>query len=197
MTGKVIPLRPVRGGTEEISDSAIVAACAAKDTAALGVLFDRFHRDVWRFLSRLLGTGCPEIDDLTQATFLEAWRSAGRFKERSTVKSWLLGIANNLARRYFRGQSRKRAALAGMAELVTPARPLFEATHDRIMIDRLARALAELPHDLKAAFVLCDLEGVRGVDAARALGVRPGTMWRRLHDARKKLRTELEREEER
>ena len=48
-----------------------------------------------------------------------------------------------------------------------------------------------LPHDLRAAFVLCDLEEMPGVEAARALDVRAGTLWRRLHEARRALRAAL------
>jgi len=36
--------------------------------------------------------------------------------------------------------------------------------------------------------LLCDLEGLKGTDAARALGIPEGTVWRRLHEARTRLR---------
>ena len=59
-------------------------------------------------------------------------------------------------------------------------------------LDRLASALETLPHDLRTAYVLCDLEEVPGIEAARILDVRPGTLWRRLHDARRALRASIE-----
>ena len=58
-------------------------------------------------------------------------------------------------------------------------------------MQRLLVALDDLPHDLREAFVMCDLEEVAGVDVARALGVREGTLWRRLHEARRALRCAL------
>jgi RNA polymerase sigma-70 factor (ECF subfamily) len=52
-------------------------------------------------------------------------------------------------------------------------------------------AIAALPHDLRAALVLVDLEGERGSDAASALGIPEGTLWRRVYHARKALRAAL------
>jgi DNA-directed RNA polymerase specialized sigma24 family protein len=44
---------------------------------------------------------------------------------------------------------------------------------------------------LRVVFVMCDVEQVAGVDAAVALGIPPGTVWRRLHDARTRMRAAL------
>ena len=60
------------------------------------------------------------------------------------------------------------------------------------LIARLEDQLGRLPEDLRVAFVMCDVEGVAGVEAARVLGLREGTLWRRLHFARKALRAALE-----
>jgi RNA polymerase sigma-70 factor (ECF subfamily) len=61
------------------------------------------------------------------------------------------------------------------------------------MVDLAAAALAKLPFDLRAAFVLCDLEEMSGADAAAALDVRPGTLGRRLFEARRALRAAVEK----
>jgi RNA polymerase sigma-70 factor (ECF subfamily) len=193
MTGKVIAFRPMRGGVEEMSDEAIVAACASGDTAALGMLFDRFHRDVLRFLSRVLGADCLDLDDLAQATFIEVWRSASRFGRRSSVKSWILAIAHNLARHHVRGEVRRRTALSVLEHRPQRAvRSQEEAVGDQLLVERLAVALRDLDADRRTAFIMCDLEEIPGVDVANALGIRPGTLWRRLHEARKALRRALE-----
>src|SRR5207302_1597733 len=67
------------------------------------------------------------------------------------------------------------AAMGGRGELVT----------------RCGVAMAELPHHLREAFVLCDVEDMSGRDAAAALGVREGTVWRRVHEARRAVREAL------
>lgn len=196
--GQVVPLRRLderRVAISEISDEALLAACGVGDGAALGALFDRHHQAVHRLISRLLRSEASEIDDLVQTTFMEAWRSAKKYRGGGAVKSWLYGIAANLVRHYVRGSKRRRDAYARVPEPVDlPAGPADQVMRAQ-QLDRLAAALEELPHDLRTAYVLCDLEDVPGVEAAKILDVRPGTLWRRLHDARRALRVAIEGEE--
>ena len=191
--GRVVPLRRTgeRGAAlSDISDEALLAACGVDDAAALGVLFDRHHEAVYRLVSRLLSAEPDAIDDLVQTTFLEAWRAAPSFRGRGSVRSWLYGIAANAVRHHVRGAVRRRGAIAALPEPPPTRRPDDVALRAQL-VGRLAAAMETLPHDLRTAFVLCDLEEVSGVDAARALGVRAGTLWRRLHEARRALRAAL------
>jgi len=188
--GRVVPLRRLDerlAGLAEISDEALVAACGVGDAAALGALFDRYHEAVYRLVSRLLRREPTEIDDLVQTTFLEAWRSARKFGGRGSVKSFLFGIAANLVRHHVRAVRRRREAYAEWPAPLGAGGP-DEAAQRAQDLARLAAALEELPHDLRAAYVLCDLEELPGVEAAQVLGVRAGTLWRRLHEARRALR---------
>ncbi len=191
--GKLIPLRRLAGDAAEMSDEALLAACAVGERAALGALFDRHHQGVFRFLGRLIAAERHALDDLVQNTFLEVWRSAGRFASKGAARSWILGVAANVARHHVRGEARRRAAMQQIPSESGAAggRRPDDAAADRELVERLDVALAALPHDLAVAFVLCDLEDIPGVEAARALGVREGTMWRRLHDARKRLRAAI------
>ena len=59
--------------------------------------FDRFNLAVYRFLTRLPTTDEAARDDLVQATFLEVQRCAANFRGASSVKTWILGVAANLA----------------------------------------------------------------------------------------------------
>ena len=190
MTAKLIVMR--RPAALERDDDTLVAAMATGDRDALAGLYDRHQAVVWRFIARSLGPRGPEPDDLVQSTFLEAWRSAGRFKGRSSVRTWLLGIAHNLVRRHFRDGTRRRAALTVLAAEADDRPVVTGGFDDRLMLRRVQEALQQLSPPLRTAFVLCDLEQLSGVEAARVLGVRPGTLWRRLHDARKRLRRAVE-----
>lgn len=194
LRGKVLPLRRSGsgGGASALSDEALVAACGVGESAALGMLFDRHHEAIYRFLSRLVRATAHEADDLVQNTFLEVWRSAARFGGRGAVKSWIFGVAANVARHHVRGEVRRRVAQASVAEVDGPApRMPDEALMRAQLVGRVEVALTSLSHDLRVAFVMCDLEDISGVEAARVLGVREGTLWRRLHDARKALRVAL------
>jgi RNA polymerase sigma-70 factor (ECF subfamily) len=194
MTGKLLSLRRGTAAVASLSDAALLAACGTGDVGALDTLFDRFHVAVYRFLGRLPGTDENARDDLVQATFLEARRVAKSFGGRSSVKTWILGIAANLARHHLRGERRLRAKHASYADgLVSiPERP-DEQVERRELFREIAEAIAGLPPEQQIAFVLCDLEEVPGVDAARAVGVPQGTLWRRLHFARKAVRAAIER----
>lgn len=192
--GRVVPLRRLderRAALSEISDEALVAACAIGDSAALGALFDRHHDAVYRLVSRLLRTDPAETDDLVQTTFLAAWRSARAYAGRGSVKSFLFGIAANTVRKHFRATRRRRDAYAEWPVPPGPGQPDAAAQRAQ-QVSLLAAALDRLPHDLRTAYVLCDLEDLTGVEAARVLGIRVGTLWRRLHDARRRLRDGIE-----
>jgi RNA polymerase sigma factor (sigma-70 family) len=193
--GKVLTLRRQASGPSEMSDEALIAACGVGDSAALGMLFDRHHDAVYRFLSRLVRATAAEADDLVQNTFLEVWRSASRFGGKGAVKSWIFGVAANVARHHVRGEVRRRVALAEAADTVSGGGGTVRSPDEALMraqlVDRVGVAMLALSHDLRVTFVMCDLEDVPGVEAARVLGVREGTLWRRLHDARKALRAAL------
>jgi len=192
--GQVVPLRRLderRAALSDISDEALLAACGVGEASALGALFDRHHEAVYRLISRLLHREPSEIDDLVQTTFLEAWRSAKRYRGGGAVKSYLFGIAANVVRHYVRGAKRRRDALAAVPE-PTPGHGPDAAAMQAQQLDGLAGALDRLPHDLRTAYVLCDLEDIPGVEAARVLGVRAGTLWRRLHEARRALREAID-----
>jgi len=192
--GQVVPLRRMderRAALSELSDEALLAACAVGDSAALGALFDRYHEAVYRLVSRLLRTEPSEIDDLVQTTFLEAWRAAGRFAGRGSVKSFLFGIAANTVRHHVRSARRRRTLLAGWQPPAHGAAP-DDALARAQQVSRLAAALDELPHDLRVVYVLCELEDLPGVEAARVLDIRAGTLWRRLHEARRALRVAID-----
>jgi RNA polymerase sigma-70 factor (ECF subfamily) len=194
MSGKLITLRRAIDAASSLSDEALVAASATGDLAALDALFERFHMTVYRFLGRLAGTDDDARDDLVQATFIEARRGAKRFRGGSSVKTWILGIAANLARHHLRSERRLRDKHARYGEglHVVPELP-DDLVERRELVREIEDAFASLPHDLQVAFTLCDVEGIKGVEAARAVGVPPGTMWRRLHEARKAVRDAIDK----
>ena len=196
--GKLVPLRRIAGQVAELSDEALVAACATGDSAALGALFDRFNVAVYRFLSRLPTTDEGARDDLVQATFLQVQRCAGKFRGGSAVKTWILGVAANVSRRQLRGERRRRVRQAIFlvdqerdAELGS-VRPDMVVDRQRLLA-KIGQAMRELPYKQQVAFAMCDLEQLPGTEVARALGIPEGTLWRRVYQARKALRAVMER----
>ena len=179
-----LPLPVIASVEPARSDRDLLRACAGGDTEALGVLFDRHQVRIQRCLVRLVGRR-SDVEDLVQATFLEVMSAAARFRGEAQVGTWLVAIAANLARQQLRAGKRLSHDEVDVADDRPDPR---ESASRRQMVDRLEREIERLPHLLREAFVLCDLEQVRCIDAARVLGVPEGTLARRLHDARTRLR---------
>lgn len=186
--GELVRLHPEKH-TEDLTDEGLVAACATADRVARSLLFERHVNSVHRFVSRMRASDADVVDDVVQQTFLSAFQSAKDFRG-GNVRGWLYGIAANLVRNYARGEIRRKRALEAVADLDTfvhrPRDPVTSAT-----LARIPAALAALSHDLRAAIVLVDLEGEKGADAAEALGIPAGTLWRRVFLARQALRAAL------
>jgi RNA polymerase sigma-70 factor, ECF subfamily len=74
------------------SDEVLIGRIAQGDRLAMQALFARHQLRVYRFVLRLVGNPTA-VEDLISEVFLDVWRQADRFEGRSTVSTWLLGIA--------------------------------------------------------------------------------------------------------
>lgn len=202
---KVVPLRaraeraaldprtPPREDAPAPSDEALLARVAEDDRAALGALFDRHAERLAAFLHRLGHTRDHEVDDLVQDTFLAVARGAGDYRGGAAVRTWIFAVGANVARDRARSASRFAAMRVRLArwvlgeETARPDRALDAAEE----IARVRAAIAALPHDQRVAFVLCDVEEQPGVEVAASLGVPTGTLYRRLFEARKRVKAAL------
>ena len=175
----------------ETSDQALASALAGGEPAALGAIYDRYQADVYRFVARMMRGA--EVDDIVQNVFLEAHRSARRFRGDSTLKTWLFGIAANLVRTSFRREQRRRTATTAL--LAIPEKPQ-PSPADAISDDQrrrwVAAAVDGLSPALKEVYVLCVIEELPGKHAAQVLGISEPSVWRRLTDARGALRSAIE-----
>lgn len=183
--GQLIQLRPATR-IEDLSDEGLAAACATGDRAAQGLLFERHVDAVHRFISRMRTSDASAVDDLVQATFIAAFDSAHRFVG-PKLSSWLYGIAVNVMRTYVRKEIARRRIATTLAE-----QPSVDSVAPRDAdAPRVRAAIESLSPKLRAVIVMIDLEGASGADAAAALRIPEGTVWRRLSDARAKLRDAL------
>ena len=186
--GELVPLRRPAPTLDDLSDAAVVAACATGDRAAQAALFTRHVDGVHRFVARLTAADGDAVDDLVQGTFLTAFRCARAFRGGAQVRTWLFGIAANVVRTYARGEVRRKAMLRSVEGLPRASIDLERKVAHGELLARLPAAVAALPHDLRTALVMVDFEEARGSDAAAALGIPEGTLWRRLHQAGTALR---------
>jgi RNA polymerase sigma-70 factor (ECF subfamily) len=189
MTENILPFRRVE--QRKVSDEALVRACASGDGQALEELFHRHVAQVHRVLARLGHIDREDLEDVVQTTFIEVYRAAKRFNGRSAVSTWILGIAMNVARHHVRGEARRRSAMSAVARLTPAARDrgADEWASHRQSLARLQVGFDALSFEYQTVFLLCDIEGLKGTEVARALKVPEGTVWRRLHEARQRLRS--------
>ncbi len=187
---------PAEEPRQERSDVSLLAECAAGGSEALGILYDRYARQVYAFLSAAAAArNGSDLDDLVHDTFLAAFGAARRFSGRSSVKTWLFGIAVNVSRNYIRREMRRRKALDHYQAVDASTTRPDEQAQSAQQLSQVTKAIAELPEKLRLAYVTCVLGGIPGKDAARMLRVRKGTLWRRVHEAREQLREATERGE--
>lgn len=181
---------------EEASDVEVLTRCANGESDALLVLYRRHTPRLYRYLARWMGFRTADAEDALQKVFVVVWHRAGSFRPRSghegEVLAWLFGIATNIVREQRRADRNRLRAIQRLGELALPISPaLDEQIGHRRLAQRAIDALEELSDPLREAYLLCDVEGWSGMEAAFALKVRPGTLRRRLHQARKKLRARL------
>jgi RNA polymerase sigma-70 factor, ECF subfamily len=179
------------------TEAELIEAAQAGDMAAFEELVMAHADRLFAVLLRMTGSR-DEAGDLAQEVLLRAWRGIGGFRGGSSFFTWLYRIAMNEATR-----SRERAARRppsvplggpgspGTAALDVPAPARDEPgpqAEQRELRDALARALASLPPDYRAAIVLRDIEGLSTREAAEITGVSQAAFKSRLHQARLKVR---------
>ena len=183
---------PSTHGVPLASDPEILARLANGEIGALGELYDRHHEPVRRFLARAT-SDAEDVDDLVSATFLAAAKSAARFDGRAACRPWLLGIAAQYLRRRRQGFGRWLKALSSLSRIQANAFDPRSALQARNDVDRALRAISEAQ---RVTFLMAEVEGLTCPEIAEALGIPVGTVWTRLHAARRNLRAVLEKESE-
>lgn len=139
-----------------------------------------------------------DAEDLVQDTLLRAYRALDRFDGRYP-RAWLLTILRNTNINRVRKrkpdllQDEQRTLGALPAQGADGRSGPAETALERIPDDTVVDAVQRLSQDHRAVVALVDIDGLSYREAAEILGVPVGTVMSRLHRARRKLRTRLER----
>jgi RNA polymerase sigma-70 factor (ECF subfamily) len=129
-----------------------------------------------------------EAEDALQETFLAAHRALAGFRGEASPSTWLYRIALRTALAV-RARRRRTEPLA--EAVVDDAPGPDRAAESRLEAARLARAVDRLPAEHRAVLTLFAVDGLRHAEIAAVLGVPEGTVWSRLHAARRALAREL------
>jgi RNA polymerase sigma-70 factor (ECF subfamily) len=172
-------------------DPGLLSRCQEGEPAALRAFVEHHERAVFALLSRIIGQH-PEVEDLAQETFVRAIRALPGFELAGAARlsTWLLTIATRLALDVCRKRARERRwwlaepfSAAASVPVATPESELQRAE----LRGAIGSAIASLPNDQRAAFVLAEFHGFALEDIATALQVPKSTVKTRLFRARAKL----------
>ncbi len=155
----------------------------AGDAAAQAAFVRATQADVWRFTAALVDPGAA--DDLTQETFLRAFKALPGFRGQSSVRTWLLGIARRTCADHLRAVVRRRRLDARLAAQAWTDAPHPDPAHRLGAADLLAR----LSEERRTAFVLTQVLGLSYAEAAAVEDVPVGTIRSRVARARDDLVT--------
>jgi RNA polymerase sigma-70 factor, ECF subfamily len=152
------------------------------DRLALGSAIGLSQVEVWRLASHLVGPN--DADDVTQDTFLRAWRALPEFRAESSGRTWLLSIARRACVDAVRRQSRRRK-LTTRLHSESAAIGMRAAAVDEL--HGLGDLVARLAPTQREAFVLTQITGCSYAEAAELCGVQIGTIRSRVARARLEL----------
>jgi RNA polymerase sigma-70 factor (ECF subfamily) len=165
--------------TDPTTDLAMRAR--AGDAGAQAALVRATQAEVWRFAAALVDPG--SADDLTQETYLRAFRALAGFEGRSSVRTWLLGIARRVCADHLRAVVRRRRLDARLA-----AQAWTDVPHpDPSLRLSVADLLQRLGEERRTAFVLTQVLGLSYAEAAAVEDVPVGTIRSRVARAREEL----------
>jgi RNA polymerase sigma-70 factor (ECF subfamily) len=157
------------------------------------VVVDTHHAEIRRYLARLTRRAA-EADDLTQETFLRAYRSWRGLPAGANVRAWLFAIATNLSRNHFRGEKRRTRAHESVKASVSECGP--ESTDGAVVFSEALAAVEQvvetLPFKQRSAFVLRKIHEL-GYDAiGAALACSSDAARAHVFQALRKIRQSLE-----
>jgi RNA polymerase sigma-70 factor (ECF subfamily) len=180
---------------EEKAPPADPAAKAELDRA-FEDLYRAHLRDVYSYSYYRVGNHY-DAEDLTEQTFLQAYRHFERARRESNgrpLRPWLIRIAHNLASNFHRDRARKPTAALDNVDPVSHPHETEQVVEGREELREVMDGLTKLPDDRREALIMRFALGMDNREIARALGRSDGATKVLIHRAIKQLEEQLEAE---
>ena len=143
-------------------------------------------RDVYGFALSILGNP-DDAEDVTQTTFLNAYRALQRGEKVRNLRAWLFAIAHNVCRQRFRTNARRPQQV----ELDPDVAEAY-VDEDAPTAEEIRKAMSHLNFNQRTILVLREIEGLSYEEIAATLDLPLGTVKTYIHRARHELRRALE-----
>jgi RNA polymerase sigma-70 factor (ECF subfamily) len=165
---------------------------------AFSELYRNHLRDVYSYSYYRTGNH-HDAEDLTEQTFLQAYRHFDRAQRESNgrpLRPWLIRIAHNLAANYYRDRSRRPQTQLEDAAVISDPLSTADIVEGREELEAVLIGVAGLPDDRREALIMRFALDMDNREIARALGRSEGATKVLLHRAIKQLEERLQEGED-
>ncbi|MEN9479577.1 MAG: hypothetical protein RLZZ298_972 [Pseudomonadota bacterium] len=186
--------------SEREIDQALVERAQGGDQRAFDVLVSKYQRKLGRLLSRFIRDQA-EVEDVSQETFIKAYRALPSFRGDSAFYTWLYRIGINTAKNYLVSQGRRAPTSTNFdaeeAEGFEDAGQLRDInTPESLLLSKqigqtVNAAMDALPEELRTAIVLREIDGMSYEEIAGQMNCPIGTVRSRIFRAREAVATRL------
>jgi RNA polymerase sigma-70 factor (ECF subfamily) len=191
LNGKTLQAREgSHAGAVMNSSEDLIARARSGDAQAFGALFDRYAGPILGFLYNFVGNR-EAAEDLTQETFVRAYRNLHRFRNDAKFSTWLFGIARNVAREWLRSkvnQDRRTLHVTASEHEQTASSPVDELLSKELTTAMIA-ALRSLNEGQRLVFVLKILQQQSYQEIVEITGFSLAKVKTELHRARGEMRS--------
>ena len=159
-------------------------------------LYRTHLRDVYSYSYYRVGNH-HDAEDLTEQTFLQAYRHFARAQRESNgrpMRPWLIRIAHNLAANYYRDRSRRPQTQLEDATVVSAPHSTEDLAEGREELKEVLEGVAKLPEDRREALIMRFALGMENPEIARALDRSEGATKVLIHRALRQLEQGLKEE---
>jgi RNA polymerase sigma-70 factor (ECF subfamily) len=182
-------------GTLMNSSRDLVTGVCQGDQEAFRLIFDRYSRPVMGFIYDMVGDR-ELAEELTQETFVRAFRAIQTMKPETKLSTWLFGIARNVARESLRARSRSTRQVTLEDESVTDLSDRNPVPVDQLLSkelnDLIRRSLAALDEDKRLVFTLKVFHQCSYEEIAEITGFSLAKLKTDLHRARAEMRRRIQ-----
>lgn len=174
-----------------MDDEVLIRLARKGDADAFERLVNRYYTTIFKMAFKWCGNQ-SDAEDITQDACIKLARGLDSFKGECAFTSWLYRLTINAGKDWYKKQNRhtKDADPDALDNVSTNAK-----SDSKLYAKQVLSAVRALPEGEKEALLLVMSEGLSHKEAAKVLGVKESTISWRIHEARKKLNAQFEKEQ--